>query len=145
MKRTWDSCEADLSPLKSPFKIFAQFPSPHFCTAAISSISSAADHGFRFFRTGWLPLVDPFASNPSDFWTETGIVMFVPWMEPESREFSEGCLEDWPTGIFIVNGASTIELFGRLESLGKPEAISTWTQYNNSQQIKGLGITISFW
>ena len=51
--------------------------------------------------------------------------MFVPCMEPESREYSEGALDDWPQGIFIVNGASTIELFGRLESLGKLEAIST--------------------
>jgi hypothetical protein len=42
-----------------------------------------------------------------------------------ASEFSKGALDDGPLGIFIVNGASTVELFGRLESLGKPEAIST--------------------
>jgi hypothetical protein len=81
-----------------------------------------------------LPLADPFASNTSAggaagrgcFWTETGTVMFVPCIEEVASEFSKGALDDGPLGIFIVNGASTVELFGRLESLGKPEAISTW-------------------
>jgi hypothetical protein len=79
------------------------------------------------------PLPDPFASNTSAgiaacsgcFRTETGTVMFVPCIEEVAFEFSEGALDDGPLGMFIVNGASTVELFGRLESLGKPEAIST--------------------
>lgn len=113
--------------------MFAQFPSPHFCTAAISSISSASDHGFLFLRGGMLPLAGPFASNTSAgiaagracFGTATGTVMFVLCTEQVASEFSEGALDDRPLGIFIVNGASTIELVGRLDSLGKPEAIST--------------------
>lgn len=51
--------------------------------------------------------------------------MLVPCIEQVASEFSEGALGDRPLGIFIVNGASTIELVGRLDSLGKPEAIST--------------------
>lgn len=54
--------------------------------------------------------------------------MFVPCIEQVASEFSRGALDDSPLGIFIVIGASTIELFGRLESLGTPEAISTCTK-----------------
>lgn len=53
------------------------------------------------------------------------MVMFIPCIEQVASGFSEGALDDGPLGIFIVNGASTNELFGRLESLGKAEAVST--------------------
>ena len=43
-----------------------------------------------------------------------------------ASEFSEGeALDEEPLGIFMVNGASTIELVGIIVSLGNPEAIST--------------------
>lgn len=65
--------------------------------------------------------------------------MFVPCIEQVASEFSEGALDDQPLGIFIVNGASTIELVGKLHSLGKPEAINTWMKQpfpENKQKTK---------
>lgn len=142
-QHTWDSCDAVLSPLKSLFKMLAQFPSPHFWTAAISSLSSASDHGFLFLRGGRLPLaVEACASNPSIvgviiwtdcFWTETGITMFVPWKEHADCDPSRGALDDRPVGILIVNGASIVELFGTF-SLGKLEAMSTWPMNYQSDE-----------
>lgn len=137
-EKTWDSWLAVLSPLKSPFKIVVQFPTPYFSTAEISSKSSSSDHFFLFFRGAILLLAGLIESTPSTFaaaevvvagricfWTETGTVMFMPFAEAVGCEFSY-VLHDWPLGIFIINGASTVVPFRWLESLGKPEAIRTW-------------------
>lgn len=52
--------------------------------------------------------------------------MIIPCIEQVASEFSEGeALDEEPLGIFMVNGASTIELVGIIVSLGNPEAIST--------------------
>lgn len=50
--------------------------------------------------------------------------MFIPCIEQVASEFKEA-RDERPLGIFIVNGASTTELLGRLDSLGKLEPIST--------------------
>lgn len=114
--------------------MFAQFPSPHFWTAANSSMSSAADHGFLFLRGGKLPLPEPFVSNTSVevattgsgcLWTETGTVMLVP-LRLLDCGFSDEFLVGLPLGIFIVNGASMVNPFSKPESDVEPEAMSTW-------------------
>lgn len=125
VKRTWDNCEAVLSPLKFPLNMFAQFPSPNFCTAAISSRSSDLDHGFLFFFWVKFPSNPPADETVRDgcFWTEYGMVE-----QDGASELSERPFNDWPFGIFVVKEASTVELFVIANSLGKPEAISTWTR-----------------
>lgn len=126
--RTWDNCEAVLSPLKSPFKMFAQFPSPHFSTAAISSRSSALDHGFLFFFWGKFPSIPPaeVAEDSGCFLTGAGRVISVPSSTEEACEFSAHPFCCWALGAFIDDGVSIVKLLGTAESVGKPDAISTW-------------------
>ena len=65
-----------------------------------------------FFRAWRLPIVDPFASNQSNLWTETSIVMLVLCMGPEGCEFFEGTRNDFTHA--VTSAGTLLLMLGKL-------------------------------
>lgn len=87
-------------------------------------MSSSVDQAFLLRRGGKLTPNDPllglfspqFREGNGCFGTDTGMLIFFPCIALKTSELSEGSGTALLFGILIVNGASMVELLGRLES-----------------------------